>query len=46
MNRLFPNINRSKSKGTLSGTLSKNFGYYLVSRGIKEAGSRFSCASN
>lgn len=41
MNRLFPNINRSKSKGTLSGTLSKNFGYYLVSRGIKEPGLDF-----
>lgn len=41
MNRLFPNINRSKSKGTLSGILSKNFGYYLVSRGIKEPGLDF-----
>ena len=41
MNRLFPNVNRSKSKGTLSGTLSKNFGYYLVSRGIKEPGLDF-----
>lgn len=41
MNRLFPNINRSKSKGTLSGTLSKNFGYYLISREIKEPGLDF-----
>ena len=41
MNRLFPNVKRSKSKGTLSGTISKNFGYYLVSRGIKEPGLDF-----
>jgi integrase len=41
MNRLFPNVSRSKSKGTLSGTFSKTFGYYLVSRDIKEPGLDF-----
>ncbi|KKL07248.1 hypothetical protein LCGC14_2587920, partial [marine sediment metagenome] len=41
MNRLFPNISRSKSKGTLSGTFSKNFAYYISSRGIKEDGLDF-----
>ena len=41
MSRLFPHIERSKSKGTLSGLMSKNFAYYLKSRGIKEPGLDF-----
>lgn len=41
MGRLFPNAARSKSKGTLSAILSKNFAYYVNSRGIKEQGLDF-----
>lgn len=41
MSRLFPQIERSKSKGTFSGLMSKNFAYYLKSRGIKEPGLDF-----
>ncbi len=29
MSRLFPEMNRSKSKGTLSAIMSKRFGYYI-----------------
>lgn len=40
-NRLFPGMPRSKSKGTLSANMSKRFGYYIRSRGIKEPGLDF-----
>lgn len=36
MSRLFPNMNRSKSKDTLSGIMSKRFGYYRRSVGITD----------
>jgi len=41
MSRLFPDIPRSKSKGTLSAIMSKRFGYYTRSRGIQEDGLDF-----
>lgn len=41
MSRLFPDMNRSKSKGTLSAIMSKRFGYYIRSRGIKDEGLDF-----
>lgn len=41
MNRLFPNMPRSKSKGTLSAIMSKRFGYYIRSRNIKDVGLDF-----
>ncbi|WP_210254089.1 site-specific integrase [Paracoccus sp. AK26] len=41
MSRLFPEMPRSKSKGTMSAIMSKRFGYYIRSRGIKEEGLDF-----
>ncbi|MBB06129.1 MAG: hypothetical protein CML03_11530 [Pseudooceanicola sp.] len=41
LSRLFPHIERSKSKGTLSAIMSKRFGYYTESRGIKKPGLDF-----
>lgn len=41
MSRLFPDMPRSKSKGTMSAIMSKRFGYYIRSRGIKDAGLDF-----
>lgn len=41
MSRLFPDLDRSKSKGTLSANMSKKFGYYIRSRDIKDAGLDF-----
>lgn len=41
MSRLFPDMPRSKSKGTMSAIMSKRFGYYIRSRGIKEDGLDF-----
>jgi integrase len=41
MSRLFPDMPRSKSKGTMSAIMSKRFGYYIRSRGIKEEGLDF-----
>jgi integrase len=40
MSRLFPQIARSKSKGTLSAIMSKRFGYYVQSKEIKKAEAR------
>lgn len=41
MSRLFPDMPRSKSKGTMSAIMSKRFGYYIRSRGIKDDGLDF-----
>lgn len=41
MSRLFPDMPRSKSKGTMSAIMSKRFGYYIRSRGIKDEGLDF-----
>lgn len=41
MSRLFPDVPRSQSKGTLSAIMSKRFGYYIRSRGIKDVGLDF-----
>lgn len=41
MSRLFPDMPRSKSKGTLSAIMSKRFGYYTKSRGVKDVGLDF-----
>lgn len=41
MSRLFPDMPRAKSKGTMSAIMSKRFGYYIRSRGIKEEGLDF-----